>query len=111
MFKIIIKGDFVFSIHVNNNGKRYVQPSTEEYITASDIIRERNYRGKRVLRIDAIDTMASKAADYPKYREYLGQDSGEVRLSNERELGKNALISVPRDSGLIDIMTTLTVRI
>jgi hypothetical protein len=82
-----------------NNGKRYVQPSTEEYITASDTISERNYRGKRVLRIDAIDSMASKAADYPKYREYLGQDSGEVRLSKERELGKNALISVPRDSG------------
>ncbi|MCQ2217882.1 MAG: hypothetical protein MJZ33_05285 [Paludibacteraceae bacterium] len=82
-----------------NNGKKYVQPSTEEYITAADTLFKKEYRGKRILRIDALDSNSAKAADFPKYQEYLGPDSGEVRLSKSKELGKDALISVPKDSG------------
>ncbi len=81
-----------------NKGK-YVQPTAEEYITAADTLQEKAHRGKRILRIDAIDSISSKAATLPKYQEYLGPDSGEVLLSSQKTLGKDALISVPKDSG------------
>ena len=84
---------------VMENGFRYVRPTSKEIITNVDSIFYPEHAGKRILRIDAVDSSAPKSVRLENYSQFLGTDAGEIRTSDVKILGEDALVSVPRDSG------------